>query len=105
MRCLIEKFDKNVKKSDETSRSSKESLIGDVVVRSKKESVVGTREVRDSDDELDRLLCELIKVTNAPILKPGVTSSLGASSNCKGGEVCVCHMRFFNQLIWVYCSF
>ncbi|KAI4457304.1 hypothetical protein MML48_8g00016299 [Holotrichia oblita] len=67
VRCLIEKFNQTVgvgkkeMKSDENNHNS-------------------------NDDELNKLLLELAKVTNAPLLTPGVTSSLGVTSSTKDVE-------------------
>lgn len=90
VRKLIDKFDHTVKIRSPTSKQPNESLSDVVKLRSKEENETQQTENNSnstSNDELSRLLNELAKVTNAPILTPGVTSSLGVTSKTLDEEV------------------
>ncbi|KAK9746548.1 PH domain [Popillia japonica] len=81
VRCLIEKFNQTVAKKN----ISTDEITDDIPLRQKNYDK-SPKNSHNSNDELSKLLCELAKVTNAPLLTPGVTSSLGVTSSTKDVE-------------------
>ncbi|KRT81188.1 hypothetical protein AMK59_6047 [Oryctes borbonicus] len=94
VRNLIEKFDDAIKKKGVPSDRSPNDTC-DVVLRPKADKIPDKTQENshNSTDELNRLLSELAKVTYAPILTPGVTSSLEMTSHTQDEEVNGMHLR------------
>ncbi|GJQ85427.1 hypothetical protein Trydic_g23856 [Trypoxylus dichotomus] len=84
VRSLIAKFDDTIKKKGKPTKSDANETSG-VVLRSKSDKTL-EKDVYNSNDELNRLLSELAKVTYAPILTAGVTNSLQVTCRSQDEE-------------------
>lgn len=75
MRALIDKFNQSAGEAGACAIA--EDTTNDVALRQKSDTGAGTYITTNRhSDELNKLLEELTKVTSAPLLTPGVTSSL-----------------------------